>query len=169
MVQESRHQGESKGFCSTDDITPCDTDVGHPFDVFVCCYAANPSSRDGSASVFPRKLADMIYHEFEPSVSEAYLILPAFKPILKNAADIALIVTVYRIIKIRNRWITGDEKAIQGGSDSTTSSSSILTPVGIADAAIYIYAEVVCFTQTELIKTSNGHLSSKMVTVAACY
>ena len=114
-------------------------------------------------------MADQITHETEPTVSEAYLILPILKPILKNGSDVALILMIYRIIKNRNCWITGDKKGYPRWQQFHNFVKSVLIFIGTADAAVYIYAEVICFTQTQLGNLDNAHASGIMMTVADCY
>ena len=114
-------------------------------------------------------MADEITHETEPDVPEAYLILPILKPILKNGSDVALILMIYRIIKNRNCWVTGDKKCYPKWQLFHNFVKSILVFIGTADAAIYIYAEVTCFTQTQLGHLNNAHASGIMITVANCY
>ncbi len=105
----------------------------------------------------------------EPTVSEAYLILPILKPILKNGADVALILMIYRIIRNRNRWVTGGKNGYPKYQLFHNFDKSILVLIGTADAAVYIYAEVICFTQTQLGHLNNAHASGIMITVANCY
>ena len=114
-------------------------------------------------------MADEITHETEPNVSGAYLILPILKPILKNGSDVALILMIYRIIKNRNCWVTGDKKCYPKWQLFHNFVKSILVFIGTADAAIYIYAEVICFTQTQLGHLNKAHASGIMITVANCY
>ena len=76
---------------------------------------------------------------------------------------------IYRIIKNRNCWITGDKKGYPKWQLAHNWVKSVLVFIGTADAAVYIYAEVICFTQTQLGNLSNAHASGIMITVANCY
>ena len=76
---------------------------------------------------------------------------------------------IYRIIKNRNCWITGNKKGYPRWQLAHRFVKSLLVFIGTADAAVYIYAEVICFTQTQIGNLSNAHASGIMATVANCY
>ncbi len=98
---------------------------------------------------FARNLADGIWHEYEPSLCKAYLILPALKPVLDNSTDVALIAVLYRIVKNRIRWLTANHRGYHYWQRAHQAVISILALFALADTALYIYAHVLLFGLSE--------------------
>ena len=113
-------------------------------------------------------------HEYTPTVPTAFLILPAFKPIINNTDDVVLIGVIYRIIKNRNRWLTGEYAGYKTWQMINRGVLSLLTLLAVADVVFYIYAQVLLFVKDNddptLIKLARDyqdiHLTYKSVYAA---
>lgn len=94
-----------------------------------------------------RSFADGMIHEYTFTVSAAFLILPALKPVLVDLADVTLIGVVFRIIKNRNRWLTKDLVGFKTWQRIHSLALILLVLFAVADIALYIYTEVLVFTK----------------------
>lgn len=111
---------------------------------------------------FARSLAEGVIHEYEPRVPKVFLVLPALKPVLDNATDVTLLGMIYRVVKNRNRWVSGNHRGYKTWQRMHQFIILILLLFAIADTALYIYAQVLLFSQVQvnakLVRTANSYL-----------